>query len=53
MANQKLENAVFMQIRVEKETRDKFQKLCKSKAINASELIRQWIDKYVKEHEKA
>ncbi|WP_366915950.1 ribbon-helix-helix protein, CopG family [uncultured Megasphaera sp.] len=41
---------VRINVRLEKETRDKFQQICKSKAVNSSELIRQWIEKYIKEH---
>lgn len=52
MSNQKMENSVFMQIRIEKDTRDKFRKLCKEKAINSSELLRMLIIKWIKNNEK-
>ena len=52
MSNQKMENSVFMQIRIEKDTRDKFIKLCKEKAINSSELLRMLILKWIKNNEK-
>lgn len=41
---------VRINIRLEKDTRDKFQQICKSKAINGSELIRQWIEKYIQQN---
>ena len=52
MSNQKMENSVFMQIRIEKDTRDKFRKMCKEKAINSSELLRMLIIKWIKNNEK-
>ena len=33
----------YIRIRIDKDTKDKFQQLCKTKAINSSELIRQLI----------
>jgi metal-responsive CopG/Arc/MetJ family transcriptional regulator len=41
---------VRINVRLEKDTRDKFQKICKSKAVNSSELIRQWIEKYIQQN---
>lgn len=38
-------------IRLNQETKDKFQKLCKKKAINQSELLRQLINTWIKEQE--
>ena len=52
MSNQKMKNSVFMQIRIEKDTRDKFRKLCKEKAINSSELLCMRILKCIKNNEK-
>lgn len=43
---------VFLQIRIEKSLKEEFQKVTKDKAINSSELIRQFISKWVKEHKK-
>ena len=40
---------VRINVRLEKDTRDKFQQICKSKAVNGSELIRQWIEKYIQQ----
>lgn len=50
VVNQKMNESVFLQIRVEKDDRDKFRDLCKKKAVNPSELIRQWIDNYIKQN---
>lgn len=52
MSNQKMKNSVFMQIRIEKDTRDKFRELCKEKAINSSELLRMLIINWIKNNEK-
>lgn len=41
---------VRINVRLEKDKRDLFNKICKSKAINNSELIRQWIDKFIEQH---
>ena len=51
--NKKLENAVFLQIRLDKETKEQFQSICKDRAINQSELLRQWIEKSIQKHEQA
>lgn len=40
---------VFIQVRVPKELRTQFQTLCKSKAINSSELLRQLITQWIAE----
>lgn len=40
---------VFIQVRVPKELRMQFQALCKSKAINSSELLRQLITQWITE----
>lgn len=45
--NKKMEDSVFLQIRLERDTRDIFRKICKEKAINSSELVRQWIESFV------
>lgn len=52
MSNQRMENSVFMQIRIEKETREKFRKMCKERALNSSELLRMLILKWIKDNEK-
>ena len=43
---------VRINVRLEKEKRDLFNKICKAKAINNSELIRQWIDKFIDQHKE-
>lgn len=45
--NKKMDDSVFLQIRLERDTRDTFRKICKEKAINSSELVRQWIESFV------
>lgn len=42
---------VFIQIRVSKELRTTFQQLCKQKAINSSELLRQLITQWISEQQ--
>lgn len=42
---------VFMQIRISKELRDKFKTVCKSKAINSSELVRQLVTQWITEQQ--
>ena len=42
---------VFIQVRVPKELRAQFQTLCKSKAINSSELLRQLITQWIHEQQ--
>ena len=42
---------VFLQIRVPKDFRTQFQHLCKSKAINSSELLRQLITQWMDEQQ--
>ena len=42
---------VFIQVRVPKELRTQFQQLCKSKAINSSELLRQLITQWIHEQQ--
>lgn len=41
------EKEVRLNVRLEKEKRDIFQGICKAKAVNASELMRQWVDEYI------
>lgn len=45
-----LEKESRINLRLEKEKKDLFQQICKRKAINASELMRQWIDKFIEEN---
>lgn len=40
---------IVLQIRLEKELKDDFQQLCKQKAINSSELLRQLITQWISE----
>lgn len=47
--NQK-EKRICINIRIDKETKDQFMSICKSKAINSSELIRQWIKQFIKDN---
>jgi hypothetical protein len=42
---------VFIQVRVPKELRTQFQTLCKHKAINGSELLRQFITQWIHEQQ--
>lgn len=49
--NQK-EKRICINIRIDKETKDQFMSICKSKAINSSELIRQWIKQFIKDNNK-
>lgn len=44
---------VFIQVRVPKELRTQFQQLCKHKAINSSELLRQLITQWIHEQQDA
>lgn len=41
---------VVLQIRLDKQIKDNFQATCKQKAINSSELIRQFIEKWIQEN---
>lgn len=41
---------ITIQIRLEKELKDQFQAICKAKAINSSELIRQLITKWIEDN---
>lgn len=43
---------VFLQIRLSRELRTAFQTMCKSKAINSSELIRQFIQQWLQEQQQ-
>lgn len=52
MSNQKMDNAVFLQIRIEKDIRDKYRQICKKYSLNSSDLLRKYIENFVKEHEK-
>lgn len=42
---------IVLQIRLEKELKDDFQALCKQKAINSSELLRQLITQWIQEQQ--
>ena len=42
---------IVLQIRLEKELKDDFQALCKQKAINSSELLRQLITQWISEQQ--
>lgn len=42
---------IVLQIRLEKELKDDFQRLCKQKAINSSELLRQLITQWIQEQQ--
>lgn len=46
------EKEVRLNVRLEKEKRDIFQGICKAKAVNASELMRQWVDEYIEKSKK-
>lgn len=40
----------YMQIRMPKEMKDEFQRIAKEKAQNPSQLVRNWITKYIEEN---
>ncbi len=42
---------ITIQIRLDKELKDRFQAICKQKAVNGSELIRQLIEQWTNEQE--
>ena len=44
--------SVNLNIRINKEVRDKFRETAKNKAQNPSALIRMWIEDYIKENKK-
>ena len=39
-----------IKVRLSKELKERFQAVCKSKAVNASELLRQYIEQYAEEN---
>ena len=41
----------YIHIRIDADLKRKFQELNKSKAVNGSDLIRMWIEEYVKKEE--
>ena len=41
-----------IQIRISKEMKDKFRRIAKENAQNPSQLIRNWIEKYIEEESK-
>lgn len=43
---------IRLNIRMQEETRDAFRAICKRKAVNGSELIRQWIDEFIRDNTK-
>ena len=48
--NKPVEHDTFVKVRVSTELKTQFQSICKSKAVNASELLRQYIEQYVEEN---
>lgn len=42
----------YIQIRVSKEMKDEFKRIAKGNAQNPSQLIRNWIKKYIEENKK-
>lgn len=40
----------YIGVRIDEELKNEFQDLLKSKAVNMSELFRQWITKYINEN---
>lgn len=44
------EKDTYIRIRLDADTKERFKNICQKRAINLSELIRQWITKYVKEN---
>ena len=51
MAAEDKEKDSYIRIRIDTQTKEKFQELCKKKAINSSALIRQLIEQWNKEQE--
>ena len=41
----------YLHVRIDSDLKEKFQKINKSKSINGSDLIRRWIEDYVKKEE--
>lgn len=42
----------YIQIRISKKTKEKFQHIAKKNAQNPSQLIRNWIENYIEENKK-
>lgn len=42
----------YMQIRISEELREQFRKVNEKRSVNSSDLIRKWIEKYIKENQK-
>lgn len=40
----------YVRCRVDDTTKEKWIKVCKKNAVNGSELLRQWIDKYIEDN---
>lgn len=40
----------YIRCRVDDKTKDKWIKVCKKNAVNGSELLRQWIEKYIEDN---
>lgn len=51
MIDNKDNKDVFLQIRVARELRERFKSICKAKAINPSELVRQMVTQWCYEQE--
>lgn len=51
MTDKDREKDSFIQFRVDNTTKKQFQDLAKRKAINTSELFRQWIIAFIQEHQ--
>ena len=50
MADKDKEKDSYIQFRIDNITKKQFQNLAKRKAINTSELFRQWIVEFIQEH---
>lgn len=42
----------YIRFRIDYDTKKKFQEITNKRAVNISELFRQWIEKYIEEHSK-
>lgn len=45
-----MEKEKYIHMRIDENTKKQFDTICKMKAINGSELVRQWIRKYIEKN---
>ena len=46
------EKEIRLNIRLSEDLRNEFRELCKENAVNSSELIRQFVEKWVRDHRR-